>query len=373
MGATCSVCAESFFGPTCAAVAAKTEVIPTSGPDVGGNVVSVLGWNFNATRTYRCVFGSTRANGTVVSSREVRCVVPASPSSTVGSFVVTLGLEEDGSTVVYGASLTYSYVGVCPPGSCVHGVCSRGSCVCSNGWLGADCNTAIVPVRVGADRTLQLREQETFVSAALDATGTAPITWQIVGGWMNGLSIGGTSGVLQWDTPVARGDAYVVTVEARNIGGTAQLRVRLQVAARYNVTISLVSVNEVAVGSGVDPVVVPREATLLLRGTIVPFDGQLSVQSQPVDVWIKRVGGTAKTVRLSTGTVALFQYRWTLGRSDVGRFIVGASHPSDTDRSRKQGPGFTVYGLQVLSDAVMRGCLGGTMCLGACRTLETTR
>ena len=66
----------------------------------------------------------------------------------------------------------------------------------------------------------------------------------------------------------------------------------------------------------------------------------------------------ATSVQIQTGIVAVFQYRWTLGPKDVGRFIVGASHSSDADRTRKQGDGFTVYGLQVVADALLQGVPG---------------
>ena len=55
-GELCDECAPKFFGPLCLPLVRLFSIFPTSGPDVGGTEIYVLGNNLPNVPTYICRF-----------------------------------------------------------------------------------------------------------------------------------------------------------------------------------------------------------------------------------------------------------------------------------------------------------------------------
>ena len=352
-GNRCQSCAEGFFGSRCEALPAYSGIVPNSGQDVGNQVVSILGYNFDANQTYQCRFHTTMVPGTVVSSRRVDCRSPPSPSTNSDEFRVAVQLFENSQRVVYyngSSTLYFTYLGVCPESLCLYGACVQRSCVCYRGWTGASCNITIIPPTIGALSPMVGYEQEPMRSPLFAVTGTAPITWSIVGSQPSGLTIVASSGEVRWLRPVALFDRpYALTLEARNEIGYNRAQLSIYVMPSYNVTASLLAINleSNTVDQSADFVTAPVAAALLLRGQVRLLHDRISPAGQTVRVWLRRPTTNQVIERTATTiTDGTFQTLVYLNVYHAGQYIVGAGHPQDPDRTLRQGPGIIVNNMQ---------------------------
>ena len=55
-GDTCNSCSDKFYGPLCQPLMKVFTIAPSSGPDIGGNLVHVFGHNFPKNGKFRCRF-----------------------------------------------------------------------------------------------------------------------------------------------------------------------------------------------------------------------------------------------------------------------------------------------------------------------------
>jgi hypothetical protein len=118
-------------------------------------------------------------------------------------------------------------------------------------------------------------------------------------------------------------------------------------------------VNGVDIDQSADFVTAPIAATLLFRGQISGFHDRLPLSGQTVDIWLRRAS-TGQVLRTTVTTFfgGYFTTSWTMSQFQAGQFTVGASHPSNPDRSQRQGPGVIINNLRVVSTPSALGVPG---------------
>ena len=87
-GDTCSVCAEGFFDLACQPFPYIISTLPSDAIDTGGVAVRVTGYNFgisNSSATFKCQFGNSVVNATLIANDELICESPMMQLSGKGS------------------------------------------------------------------------------------------------------------------------------------------------------------------------------------------------------------------------------------------------------------------------------------------------
>ncbi len=358
-GSLCNACASGFFGPSCLATAATSGLSPASGLDTGGQIVVLLGFNFKASSNWSCEFGSNRTAAVYQSNSSILCTTPIAPAACRGCNV-TVRLFENGRVVEFGTSLLFRYDALCPNSLCNNGACSRGQCACFVGWTGATCAVAVRAVSVSSVQRLVMREGVAFDGTAspLQANGTAPILWSVRSGAPSGLAVS-VSGIVSWASPVPRSGflPYAVTLNAGNELPSVQVPVEIVVDPGYRALISIATI-EGSFVSGPNKVA-PRLGSVLISGSLVRLFANASINAQKVNVWVARADGIVSDVSVTTFATGQFVYRFTVPERASGRYFVGASHPSHTNRSTALAQdSFVAYVITVVQAVNISGLPG---------------
>ena len=163
IGPTCAQCAAGLYGPSCLALPAVTGSSPTSGPDVGGTVITINGTNLPVNGSYQCQFYFSQPSqvlsqaAVLIDSRTVNCASPASVAQMTEVTALALSVNGGVSVLQYTTQLTFAFIATCPVDSTGHscsgeGYCTRGTCVCTFPYYGLTCQNELTYI-TGAQPT----------------------------------------------------------------------------------------------------------------------------------------------------------------------------------------------------------------------------
>ena len=367
-GRTCRECSTGFFGPDCLELPATSYLQPGRGRDTGGLTTAVRGFHFRNTSSYTARFGLSGSDADrlvscmYAESDRLLCPVPPSPAGSTGETRVTVRIFEDGARITYGSGdLSFVYEPVCPPSACGNGACSQGGCSCYIGWTGADCLTRVLAPRFVLPVAAQIaREGQAWSLPRLALSqGTSPVVWRLLGSVPRGMTIGSLSGTLSWPRPVARAEPYTVAVEASNVLGRDTVDLVLAVPLSYSAEVDVSSINGQAVGPAAPAELVVQPGSYLrLRGRVVPSFNDTPASGQPVDVWLLRPTRPESLVRVQSVIQGVFQYTWNFNNVAAGRFLLGATHPSDGDRAAGSGRYIVIHNARAAGSGRAQGYPG---------------
>nr|XP_032837233.1 uncharacterized protein LOC116958620 [Petromyzon marinus] len=326
-GKLCDRCAEGLYGSDCLPVPTVLDVIPSTGPDVGGTFVLIMGHNLNASTDggYRCAFGDQVVEGTWLSGEQVRCVTPmhAAGAASVNVAPGRSGQSSFTASTVSGyLCVLFTFYQQCPTNACgrdldvPHGICSFGRCICSLPWYGDDCEFEYLPpaLKIVADAVVV--EGQSYGESLQLLKGTTPVMWQLSVA-PSGMILDGAA--VLWNSAIARAEPYAVEVKVFNAVGMSTASWHVTVEPSYTAQLYPVS-----------PAVFSAPTRVVLSGFVAYRDGVTGGGAQvpiAVDIVHQDFTRTIESVTLSknrTHFVVIF-YPTSY---EKGHFQAVARHPT---------------------------------------------
>ncbi|CAH1780877.1 unnamed protein product, partial [Owenia fusiformis] len=242
-GELCSECNRTFYGPYCLPIPTVLLVAPSTGPDIGGTVVNVIGHNFenSSDGLYRCRFGDIDGIGQWLSREKVRCISPKQ----VGEVPVNVGKPGGEFT---NQRVKFKYHPTCPSSACgrnetpPHGICLFGQCSCILPWEGESCQDIVIAPLFKDVNLTSAKEGKRYEAQMDIKQGTRPVTWQLLNG-PSGMSLDPRSGLLVWPRTLAQKEPYDVRMRVENVIGSDIFTFKLSVPFSYNATVTSLSVS----------------------------------------------------------------------------------------------------------------------------------
>ncbi|XP_078472002.1 uncharacterized protein LOC144733868 [Lampetra planeri] len=320
-GNLCDRCAEGLYGSDCLPVPTVLDVIPSTGPDVGGTLVLITGRNLNASADggYRCAFGDQVVEGTWLSSEQVRCVTPMHAA---GAASVNVAPGRGGQSSFTASTVLFTFYQQCPASACgrdldvPHGICSFGRCICSLPWYGDDCEFEYLPpaLKVVADAVAV--EGQSYGESLQLLKGTAPVMWQLSVA-PSGMTLDGAA--VLWNSVIASAEPYAVEVKVFNAVGMSTASWHLTVEPSYTAQLYPVS-----------PTVFSAPTRVLLSGFVAYREGVAGGGAQvpiAVDIVHQDFTRTIESVTLSKNRThfAVIFYPTSY---EKGHFQAVARHPA---------------------------------------------
>ena len=283
-GSTCSECIDGRFGEDCLLLPATRRLVPASGPDIGGTLITIFGFNLDPTLTYQCRVGASGdfINANHVGDERVGCIIPpADPARLVDSRHIDLHLYVASELVQHGNALSFYYTPSCLDAFCGHGVCLAGGCFCQHRWSGPNCTEEIFDVSAADIDIVTFMEGANDAARLAVSAGSGPILWQFAPEQRvpEGLALS-SDGVLTWVSPkcgaICSAGVTTVQVTARNRVSSTGIAVRLMLQPAWSALIeSVTSRGNVfnASDTAESAVRVPSGDTIVFSGRITAVPG----------------------------------------------------------------------------------------------------
>ncbi|XP_053379664.1 uncharacterized protein LOC128548542 isoform X2 [Mercenaria mercenaria] len=339
-GYLCDRCSETFYGPDCLPLIKVLEIIPSRGPEKGGNDVHVWGHNFleSLSGAYKCRFGDTKTDGKWLAWNHVLCTAPRLPEGEV-----TLEVSPDGSKFTNDRQ-TYFFYSTCPPESCgrnfspSRGQCVFGSCSCFLPWKGKNCTIEILPPIIAVVSSEQtVNETQTYTQQLKLEQGDLPVRWYLFKGPV-GMTVDEKTGLVGWSNAFAKSDKYQIDVRVSNIIGEDTVTWSLSVPLSYTAFVQYIE------PSGIFPA--PRSVKVFGK---IDFLRDEAARTVSVEVIVTSRRSKHVTILKAVSDQSppdTFMTIYYPRPDDAGLFSVTARHPGETLKSNTSNVTWSVLGMQ---------------------------